>query len=142
VTTVATDGRTMAADGMSRDRGGLICSLDCPKMRRLGDGRIVGMAGTPYDLDAFCDWLEKGGDIPEFDPDNFDPLVLETDGSAWSYNHRGRRSRQLLPTGVGSGINLAVGAMEAGASPEEAVAIAIRRHNESGGTVTVLHLTA
>lgn len=142
MTVIATDGKTMAADGLSLDRGGVVCSLDVVKIRRLGDGRLVGLAGTPYDLDIFCEWLEGGGDFPKFDEEHFDPLVLETDGKAYHYNHQGRRTENMLPTAVGSGTDLAIGAMEAGLSPREAAEIACKRHSGCGGRIIGLSLAA
>lgn len=140
MTVIATDGKTMASDGRSTDRGRMVCSESAEKIRRLPDGRIVGMAGTPYDLGVFCEWLEKGGEFPEFDKDYFDPLVLETDGRVYSYNHRGRRHEDMLPAAVGSGTDLALGAMEAGASPREAVEIACKRQSDCGGRIMGLSL--
>lgn len=139
MTTVITDGKSMAADGLSHDRAGTVCQVECEKIRRLADGRIVGLAGTPFDLDAFCKWLEDGGDMPQVEED-FDGLVLERDGQAYAYNRHGRRTHQLLPAGVGSGMDLAIGAVMAGATVEEAVAISIQRHTGSGGKIKVLHL--
>jgi ATP-dependent HslUV protease subunit HslV len=139
MTTIACDGKSMAGDGRSRDAGGLICSESIAKVRRLKDGRIFGLAGNPYDLNAIEAWLNDGGEFPQIDKDNFDLLVLEADGRAYSYSPRGGRSEQLLPAGAGSGIDLAIGAMEAGASAEEAVRIACKRHAGSGGKITVLH---
>jgi ATP-dependent protease HslVU (ClpYQ) peptidase subunit len=138
VTVIATDGRTMAGDGLSKDRGGLICNDKVQKVRRLKDRRIMGVAGNPFDIDALEEWLNNGGDFPTLQNDEeFDLLVLELDGRVFSYAKHGRRSEELVPIAIGSGTDLAVGAMEAGASPEEAVSIACRRHTECGGEITV-----
>jgi ATP-dependent protease HslVU (ClpYQ) peptidase subunit len=141
MTTVATDGKSMAADGLSLDGDGLICSLIIRKARRLKDGRVMGAAGNPFDLDALEQWLNEGGDFPELqDDEEFDLLVLETNGSVFSYAKLGRRSSELLPIAIGSGRELAVGAMEAGATPFEAVEIACKRHNGSGGKIIAFDL--
>lgn len=140
MTTIACDGHWMAADGLSRDAGGLICSTTIRKVRRLKDGRIFGMAGTPFDIDKLEIWLNEGGDFPSVDEDNFDCLLLDLDGRVWCYNERGNRSEEMLPAAVGSGTDLAVGAMEHGATPKEAVEIACKRHSESGGTIICLAL--
>jgi ATP-dependent HslUV protease subunit HslV len=140
VTTIATDGKTMAADGLSQDRGGLVCSLSVQKVRRLRDGRLFGLAGCPYDLDRVEAWLNEGGEFPKLHADSVDLIVLEKDGRAFCYGTDGGRSEQMLPAGGGSGVDIAIGAMEAGASPEEAVRIACKRHAGSGGKVTVMKL--
>lgn len=140
MTTIATDGKTMAGDGRSCDAGGLICSETIVKVRKLRDGRIFGHSGRPYDIDKIETWLNGGGEMPAVDEDNFDLIVLEADGQAYCYDHRGGRTPEMLPAAIGSGIDLAIGAMEAGASPEHAVRIACKRHSGSGGKITVLSL--
>jgi ATP-dependent HslUV protease subunit HslV len=140
LTTIATDGKTMAADGLSRDQGGLVCSESVKKVRRLRDGRLFGLAGCPYDLDLIEKWLNEGGDFPALHADAIDLIVLEKDGRAYSYGKSGGRSEQMLPAAGGSGVDIAIGAMEAGASPEEAVRISCKRHAGSGGEITVLKL--
>jgi ATP-dependent protease HslVU (ClpYQ) peptidase subunit len=45
-----------------------------------------------------------------------------------------------VPAAIGSGSLLALGAMEAGVSPEQAVGIAAKRDIGTGGKITVLHL--
>lgn len=131
----------MSGDGMSLDVGGLICNLKIKKVRRLPDGRIMGVAGSPFDIDALETWLIEGGDFPALQDDKrFDLLVLEPDGKVYSYARQGQRSEDMLPIAIGSGTDLAVGAMEAGASPESAVKIACRRHNGCGGEIITLSL--
>lgn len=139
MTCVATDGWTMAGDGLSHSAEGLICSLDVTKVRRLKDGRIFGLAGSPFDLDPVEQWLNDGGDFPQVNHD-FDLLVLEPDGKVYSYNEEGYRTLELLPAAIGSGTDLAIGAMEAGAAPLAAVAIACKRHNGCAGTIISLAL--
>lgn len=140
VTVIATDGKMMVGDGLSIEDGGLICSIQKVKVRRLKDGRIFGLAGTPFDLDNVERWLNEGGDMPDVDKEYFNLLVLERNGRAYAYNGRGDRTEELLPAAVGSGTDLAVGAMEAGASPVAAVKIACKRHNGCGGKITTLRI--
>jgi hypothetical protein len=133
----------MSGDGRSCDAGGLICNERIAKVRRLNDGRIMGVSGNPFDIDAFETWLNDGGDFPERqggEMSAFDLLVLETDGRVYSYAEHGRRSEEWLPIAIGSGTDLAVGAMESGKSPAEAVRIACKRHSGCGGQITTLFL--
>lgn len=141
MTVIATDGRSMSGDGLSRDRGGLVCSFSVRKVRRLPDGRIMGVAGNPFDINNLEKWLTEGGEFPELqDTDSFDLLVLEPNGDVYCYAKHGRRSKELLPIAIGSGTDLAVGAMEAGASPEQAVRIACARHTECGGEIVTMEI--
>jgi ATP-dependent protease HslVU (ClpYQ) peptidase subunit len=129
----------MAGDGLSHSPEGLVCNLEVAKVRRLADGRIFGLAGSPFDLDPVEQWLNEGGEFPPVNHD-FDLLVLEPDGKVYSYNEHGYRTLELLPAAIGSGTELAVGAMEAGATPLAAVAIACKRQRGCAGTIVCLAL--
>jgi ATP-dependent protease HslVU (ClpYQ) peptidase subunit len=138
MTTIATDGKTMAADGLitENDR---VCLLDHVKVRRLKDGRLVGFCGNAYNWDSFAGWLEDGGDVPKVE-EGFGCLILSTDGSVSSYDQHGRQFPEMPPVAIGSGGALAQGAMDAGKSAAEAVSIACYRDIFSGGVVTVLEI--
>lgn len=128
----------MAADGLVTGQG-LIHGDDVAKIRRLGDGRIAGATGSFYAQAPFFDWLESGGEPPEL-PEEFEGIVLRPDGTCSTYNRKCYSCPQSVPSASGSGSAIALGAMEAGASPKLAVEIACRRDTESGGNVMVLHL--
>lgn len=134
MTTIATDGKSMAGDGCVSGNG-IRHALDFRKVFRLKDGRIVGCAGVSYAIPSFLTWLEAGGDLPELNPD-FEALVLHADGRCLSYNHKGYSIEQPTPAVTGSGGAIALGAMLAGASPAKAVAIACERDTGTGGTIT------
>jgi ATP-dependent protease HslVU (ClpYQ) peptidase subunit len=138
VTTIATDGKSMAGDGLCTGDG-LIHGRSVGKVCRLPDGRIVGSAGTAYGQQAFAEWLINGGDKPRL-ADSFEGLVLHPDGRCLTYNEHCQSCDQELPAVTGSGGALALGAMLAGKNPAEAVAIAADRDPFTGGTITVLHL--
>jgi ATP-dependent protease HslVU (ClpYQ) peptidase subunit len=141
VTTIATDGRSMAGDGLVHDHCDVIVNTAHRKVHRLQDGRLAGGAGNSFDVTAWVGWLNGGktADCP-IESDRFSGLILNTDGSVLWVDHKGREELSPVPCSVGSGQDLAYGAMEAGASPEEAVRIACRRDIFSGGTITVEHL--
>jgi ATP-dependent protease HslVU (ClpYQ) peptidase subunit len=132
MTTIATDGKSMAGDGMS-------CSMDMvvttgrKKVHRLGDGRIVGCSGNSANIIRFVAWLE-GGDKPEI-KDSFAALILEADGSTFQFCEQLVPMPVDLPAALGSGVHFAVGAMLAGASPRRAVEIASSRDPHSGGDI-------
>ncbi len=137
MTTIATDGKTMAADGLVTGNG-IIHDFDAVKIVRLPDGRIAGFAGNLYDIPIAVEWLSKGGDVPKLSAE-FEALVIGPDGCV-SINSDGVACPQAVPAVTGSGGALALGAMLACADPHRAVGIACERDMKSGGSITVLSL--
>lgn len=137
MTTIATDGRSMAGDGQS-DVSGTILNGAAAKVTRLSDGSLFGMSGTSWDRTAVTEYLENGGTKPK--TDRMMALVLRPDGTILYFNEKMTQSVIMAPAAVGSGMDFAIGAMECGASPEDAVGAACRRDTSSGGKITVLHL--
>jgi ATP-dependent protease HslVU (ClpYQ) peptidase subunit len=135
MTTIATDGETMAGDGLMTGNGAIF-STEEQKVRQLKDGTLVGCCGNSYNAPAFIEWLE-GGEKPELSED-FEALVLLPDGTCRGYDHKLRWISLPLPQATGSGQDFALGAMAVGASPEEAVKAACERSVNSGGKITVL----
>ena len=135
MTTIATDGKSMAGDGLCIGNG-LVHGTSVRKVFLLSDGRIVGIAGCAYTPGAFVPWLESGGDKPDL-PECFEALVLHPNGRCQSYNEKCFAMDQEVPAVTGSGGAVALGAMLAGKSPEEAVAIACLRDTGTGGTIVV-----
>lgn len=142
MTTIATDGRSMAGDGRAIDQRDTIVSDARTKVRRLSDGRIVGTAGNSFDAAAYVDWIEQGkpGGCP-IEDDRFGALILNLDGTVTWVDGKGREMVTPTPCAIGSGQDLAIGAMEAGADPFAAVMIAARRDPWTGGRVSTLFLT-
>ena len=129
----------MAGDGLVCG-GDTIFGHNTVKVFRLNDGRIAGVAGGAFNAAPFINWLNDGGDKPDFGEDSFDALVLHPDGSVQNYDKQCRAIPEAVPTACGSGRDIAIGAMEAGATPEEAVDIASRRNAYTGGKITVLSI--
>ncbi len=128
----------MAADGLVTGNG-TVHSFSFSKVRKLSDGRIVGVAGVPYDMDSFCSWLE-GGEKPDLNAERFEALVLQPDGTCLCYNGKLQSYPQPVPTVTGSGGEIALGAMLAGADAFTAVQIAATRDQATGGAVQVISL--
>jgi ATP-dependent protease HslVU (ClpYQ) peptidase subunit len=133
MSTIATDGKAMAADGLVTSNG-TAWAYNFEKIAKLPDGRIAGSVGSAYYIGPFVAWLENGGDFPETG-DDFEGLVLSPDGSVRSYDPKGRSIAEEVPTASGSGREIALGAMLAGASPAAAVGIAAKRDICTGGNV-------
>lgn len=135
MTTIACDGMSIAGDGRSTTDNGTICENTDVKVARLQDDSIIGCAGIAHSLSAVRDFVENDG--PE--PKDARALRLYPDGRC-EFLSGPYWLPASLPAAIGSGIDLALGAMEAGATAEEAVRIACRRDASSGGQITVFHL--
>lgn len=143
MTTIATDGKSMAGDGRCQDHfNTLVDDAKC-KVFRLPGGRIVGGSGNSFDVDSWRLWLINGkmGDCP-IQSDQFAALILNTDGTVLWVDHKGREALTPTPCAIGSGQDYAYGVMDAGLSPERAVQIASGRDKNTGGKITVLSLDA
>jgi ATP-dependent protease HslVU (ClpYQ) peptidase subunit len=138
VTTIATDGRSMAADGQSSLDGGQIICTTKKKIYRLSDGSLLGGAGTTWELDKAVEWLNGDQQAPAPKLKDFAGLKLTPDGRAFYCTEPLQFSQIDVPAAVGSGQELAVGAMLAGASPKQAIEVAIKRDPHSGGRILVV----
>lgn len=139
MTTIATDGKTMAGDGQG-DISDTVVAFTRPKVRRLSDGSLFGLSGNGHDADALAAWLIDGGKPPKLGETM--ALRLMLNGTLQYINEECRPIEIDLPAAIGSGMHLALGAMEAGASPKQAVEVACRRDPFSGGKITALELKA
>lgn len=137
MTTIATDGKVLAADRQVSD-GSLICS-PATKIARLANGAVVGVAGGAFNLMAFLEWFNGGRkETLQLHSDDFEALVLTAAGQVVCYDRHGRTLIQAPPVAIGTGAQIAIGAMEAGATAQEAVEIACRRDAWTSGPVDTL----
>jgi ATP-dependent protease HslVU (ClpYQ) peptidase subunit len=138
VTTIATDGTSMAGDGLAICHGTIV-DRSCVKLWRIETGEVVGCAGSREDALAFIAW-RQGKERPKI-KQPFEALVLSLVGTVTYHTEKDLEGvPSELPASVGSGMDYALAAMDAGASPERAVEIASLRNPETGGKITVLHL--
>lgn len=136
MTTIAANREMMACD--SQCQSGNLCSA-VDKMFRLPNGALIGAAGELEICMLFVDWYKNGCDETPGMWDtsaSFSGLVLTPKGKLIEFGPR------LVPQvikekfhAVGSGCELAIGAMEAGADPIQAVKIACKRDSGTGGRV-------
>lgn len=136
MSTVVTDGESMAADRLVTGDGMIHCNVT--KIALAANGDIVGLVGTAFDLDIFVAWYNGDRSEAPRIHDNSEALVLGTDGRVLCYNHVGHSFEHETPAAIGSGSAVAYGAVAAGASPAQAVLIASERDIYSGGGVDVL----
>ncbi len=146
MTTIAFDGKTMAADKQSVGGGRKYQRLTSKIRRGLYHGMpaLFSGAGTIVYVDAMIDWFIAGmpDDKPEMPegPDSFTVLVA-TEVGLYEYIDS-LRPIALGPTkwAIGSGAEYALGAMAAGASAKRAVEIACTLDVNSGMGVDTLTL--
>jgi len=138
MTTIATDGKTLAGDSQITDHG-TIHSKSFTKVYRLNDGSVFGFTGSPFYV---CHWLDfLNGTISELNcSDGSEALVLRPDGRVFCFNQIGRCYEQSVPTAVGSGAAYALGAMLAGADSRWAVSIAAALNTGTGGQIVSLSI--
>lgn len=139
MTTIATDGRTLAADGQTTSPGDYIVTLKAEKVVRTGAGRIVACCGPCGDEELFIDWLENGGKKPKLGR-GFAAIALAPGEHAHVYYGDCTRNRLRGPYAIGSGAQWALAAMDLGKTPQEAVAYACTRDIYSGGEIVALSL--
>lgn len=145
-TKILSDGKTTV--------GNRVDDYDFKKVRKIGD-YLVGGAGRLTSILTFFAWFEQNlqcqaaqeaipGLMIQSDPDkddeDFVALVVHPDGRI--FIHEGADPRRAFPidrdyTAVGSGADFALAAMDAGATPEEAMEVAKRRDAFSGGETFV-----
>ena len=147
MTTVAFDGRTMAADTLATDAWGMKERVDDKILR--GPDYLAGSAGQNGTIKRWwrqvCQLdlahvLEYG--YPDFDADRNDPAIMLVDASGRIWRHV---TGGFFPCSrgfhaVGSGRDYALAAMALGRTAEEAVRLAMAFDNGTGGDVVLEEL--
>lgn len=133
MTTIAWDGKTLASD--SRQIGDYVDQCNVTKIFTVGSS-YLGLAGDSGKGQIFLRWY-KDQTKPRPDQhslDGFEALIIK--GSRTYYVDK---TCELIecgkPAAIGSGCDCAMGAMLAGATAIEAVKIAIKLDQYSGGKV-------
>lgn len=138
MTTIATDGKSMAGDGQAECQGTIVATPRA-KVIRLADGSLFGSSGRSLDGERVARWLDEGGEKPKVDK-HWTALRLHPNGELDYLTNEIEPVAIDLPAATGSGMDFALGAMEAGADPAQAVAIAARRDTATGGIIVHLML--
>ena len=142
MTTIAYKDGILASDGLISNAQGIVSG----KMCKVAEGRTIigGAAGTLGDVVAFLEWVKKhDGSLqkrPKFEG-NLNGFIIHRDGTLFFIDD----NFTAAPAGVkisalGTGIELALGAMAAGASAEQAVAIACELDTNSAQPVSFVSL--
>ena len=155
MTTIAVKDGIMVGDGRC-SLGSTVIKDDMVKVFWINN-HLMGGAGRARSISTFAQWLQKHtdytivnqevGDLVDLippvlqDDEEFTALVLTPDKQVLMYD--GNVALNLghdVPASIGSGSVFAIAAMDASASAEDAVKIAMKRDVYSGGEITVVQL--
>lgn len=137
MTTIATDGKTIAADGLSTS-GDMVTDTNVRKLTRLPDGSIVAGCGELAAMKQAIDCLHAPNAHPDDLTGEFTLIRVAGDGTITRYEGSLFGITTTAPAAIGSGREFALGAMLAGKPPKEAVEIACRCDVYSGGEILVM----
>jgi hypothetical protein len=141
MTTIAYKHPYVAAD-TKMTIGGTFCGR-VEKIVKCQDGCIAGAAGSAAFTDAFLRWAKAKGDGPAptaKEGNNFldRGVIFSPDGILEIHEPEGSFILTTKTYALGSGRDLAFGAMAAGAPAAQAIRIAIDLDAHTGGEITVL----
>lgn len=137
MTTIAIRGRDVAADSLVT-AGGLRDGRSL-KIRKVGPF-IVGGAGCTAVCHRFHEWVKGGmqGKCPVEGSSNTNGFIVQPDGKVVVWGSQGPWLNETGMVAFGSGGDVAMGAMLAGAGAVEAVEAAIKVDIYSGGDIVSL----
>lgn len=137
MTTIAWDGRTLAADRQLTTSG---VRYETTKAHRLRDGSLFASCGSLENNVAVRTWLNDGGDKPIIDKDDdYDGVLIKPDGTAWILSKKLYFIAIESPCyATGSGRDFALIAMRMGKTAREAVELAAELCIFTGMGVTEL----
>jgi 20S proteasome alpha/beta subunit len=138
MTTIATDGKTIAADSYAT---GDYCIHHVQKLFDVPGG-ILGVAGFIATAVEFVEWLKA--ENHEIDPPKMEgtsAIMLTHKGEVWFYDETHVPFKNMGPcAAIGSGAQAALAAMHLGYSPRDAVKVAALVDPCTGGTITSLSI--
>lgn len=136
MTTIAWDGKTLAADSQISNG-----DLRVGSARKIGakNGVGWGAAGDLSLINAFLDWCERGaaGSPPAFEEGSGEGIIIHGDlVLTWSGRAWDRLNADVYA--IGTGRELAHGVLAIGGTAQQAVQAAISRDRGSGGRVRAI----
>jgi hypothetical protein len=145
MTTIAYAHGCMAADSMISSSGGFFGSAKKLVAGPRGASYLAAAAGNVATSRQFLAWAAGGlvGDPPKMkSPEGNSAIgvILYAQDRFLIFDIDGWNELEADIFAVGSGSDFAKGALAAGATPEEAVRIACRFDNASGGDITTMSL--
>lgn len=142
MTTIASDGKTVAADGQCT-AGNEILSTDRVKLEVCQDC-VLAFSGTAALQPVAFKWFKEGADPAKVDgflkDKDWTLAVFRQDVAEYYRNDCPHPLEVPYPTACGSGEDYAIGALMAGASPKEAIEIACVKDTMTSGKITVVEI--
>lgn len=140
MTTIATDGRTIAADGLRVIGSERIC-LDEKKIR-VRHGRIFAFTGDYAAFEPAIEWyVQKCHHAGEEPKGDWSLIVIETDGTLSKYSSKLPYPEPMpYPATFGADCDYAMAAMHCGKTPREAIELAIKLGVWTGGEIQVVDI--
>lgn len=142
MTTIAWDGRTLAADRLSTNDG---CRMgQATKVRRMPDGRLAACAGAATRCMAYFAWLtDKTQPRPAWQDStetSVHALEILLDGTLLRHEEHGSYELEGNRAALGSGASYALAAMACGKGAADAVRVAALFDVWTGSDVDALVL--
>lgn len=140
MTTIATDGHTMAGDTQCSD--GHTRSFVKTKVCKV-QGWLVGYAGTLAECVQVLDSMREKRMTPKQYaatyniPQGVQLLCVDPDGKIYEFSHGAFIEQDAEYFALGTGDGVALGAMYMGASPYKAVQAAMEHNPSTGGKITI-----
>ena len=99
-------------------------------------------AGSYAKINKFFDWIADGAEASSYNEDDSmeGQFIMFNNGQLYTYEDYHEPLIIDTPMSIGSGSQFAMGAMMAGASPKEAVAIAMQLDPDTGGEIVEYEL--
>jgi hypothetical protein len=137
ITTICWDGETLAADTQLSYAD---TRLQCPKIRKLKDGRLIGLAGHAQRSEQLGRLIARRCRKAE-QFDDVSAIEIRRDGTAWFYEASTIPYQVYPPFAFGTGMCFAYTAMKVyRKSAEQAVAVAMQCDPATGGEIETLTL--
>lgn len=138
MTTIAWDGKTLAVDSMVTSGDVITGTNEVKLFLDVGRFKAVAISGCIVQLLPLLDWIRSGEDGTPPKMDESDSIMCVTEKGKlltfWhGYSSTGQHSKGV--SSGGNGWQLALGAMDAGASAVEAIKIACKRNCYTGGKI-------
>lgn len=136
MTTIATDGKIMAADTM--EMTSFILQHEGTKLKKVG-GIVYGISGSDTPAEMYLDWVAEGcpQDNKPVTNDGW-TVIFVKDGTSWLVDELLRPVSAGLPFAIGSGSVAAMAAMLCGKTPAQAIKIAMMLDAGTGGKVRTM----
>ncbi len=139
MTTIAWDGKTLAADRQSTYNGTATPTTKIFRVVKHGRAKLFGCAGDSGECQAYARWMRRGGKKPALS--DIAVLTIDHKGRVFVMSDKWIIARvRVKKWALGSGTDFAMGAMFAGADAEKAVHIATVLDTKTGLGVDTLTL--